>query len=220
MTGRRGKGCAMGCKWLAGAVLLTAVAMFLLLIYPLVLPYSARRPEATRLQLSPGLITEEGVYFLAEYRVSRYRRPVWFIMPIERSPTVYYEGVFLYRFRAGDGTELERLAVLREDWPLPPQTTVRWAQLVESGNEIAMAYESGRNSDLELQYDLRVWDRVEGRLRNETEGEFVDRDDASFQKYFSGYASPPDANYGFVSMTDMRDALEPLDIDIWGFPDR
>ena len=102
----------MGCKWLAGAVLLTAVAMFLLLIYPLVLPYSARRPEATRLQLSPGLITEEGVYFLAEYRVSRYRRPVWFIMPIERSPTVYYEGVFLYRFRAGDSTELERLAVL------------------------------------------------------------------------------------------------------------
>ncbi len=209
------------CLGVVAVLLLGFLSVVGLLLYPVVFPFRAGQPVHERVVYSYGVEEEGQLYFLAEFSESRARRPVWFIMPIERSPKYYTQLIRWYRYDM-DSEELHLLATLRDDAPFPSQVNAGRSKfrIVEEG--IAFAYASGWDSDLGALYDLRVWDREDRAfLENDLGGDgiqLVDRDSDLYERYFGDYASPYWDNPGVVSRTDVRTMLEDVPDGQWNWP--
>ena len=189
-----------------------------LLLYPVIWPYSPDRPVRYSRTYSPGFQHEETVYFLVDYSVKRYRRPVWFIMPFERSHTVYHQAIYLYALEL-ENNQLTQLDVLRDQFPFPPRVSVNWSRFIEAEEGIVLAYEAGTTSDFESQYDLRILDPDDGTLSPpRTQHNIVVESSPTHAQYFGEYRSPAADNPGFVPVSELRNLLEDLAEDDWGLP--
>ena len=82
-----------------------------------------------------GLFESEDVYFLLDYRVSRPRRPLWFILFIERPGKVYYHRIFFFRYNP------EEDELVREEFP--PGVWVSGSRIKERDGKIIFAYRAG-----------------------------------------------------------------------------
>ncbi|TVR31958.1 MAG: hypothetical protein EA404_08835 [Spirochaetaceae bacterium] len=166
-------------------------------------------------RFSYGFQDGEQCYFLLEYKVSTPRRPVWFIMPIERSPKMHYHRIFLYRF---DTTtqELERLATVLET--VPRQTTIQSTIFGLRDGRVVFAFNSGWDSERGLLHDLRVWDRDAGALV-EAERVVAPRDAPEIARYFGDYQGGL-ANYpGMMTITTLRnEILTGVSEEQWDLP--
>lgn len=198
------------------AVLLLFLGGAGLLTYPLLFPHPRGQPVNYRHTLSSGMEMGDDVYFLTEYTVSRSRRPFWMIMPVERSPRIYYQGIFLYRLQP-ESLQLEQLALVRDDHPLPAQTSVGTAQLITDDDAVIFAYKSGWDSDLGQLYDLRRWHLDEERLLP-GERQEVPVTAALFEQYFAEYVRPFWDNPGYVSVGQLRDWLAEVPDAAWALP--
>lgn len=206
---------------LGGCLITVTLIMLLvvgLLLYPVVQPYSPDRPIRYTRTLSPGFAYEDTVYFLLDYRVSRYRRPVWFIMPIERSPTVYFQAIYLYAWEPADHA-LTQLDVLRSDFPFPPRVSVNMARFLPAEEGIALAYQAGTTAEFDTQWDLRIWNPDTGTLRPAgTQLNLVTESSSAYQQHFADYRSPAADNPGRIAITDLRELLEGLTAEDWDLP--
>ncbi len=166
-------------------------------------------------RFSYGFQDGEQCYFLLEYKVSTPRRPVWFIMPIERSPIVHYHRIFLYRF---DTTtrQLERLATVLE--AVPRQTTIQSTIFGLRDGRVVFAFASGWDSELGRLTDLRVWD-LEAKTLVETERVVAPRDAPEIARYFGDYEGGL-ANYpGMMTITTLKnEVLADVSEEQWDLP--
>ncbi len=179
-----------------------------------------------RKELSCGFRSDGRVHFLLEYTVSRARRPIWFIMPIERSPVYYFHKIFLYRYDPDTGS-LDRLATVRDEVGF--QTSVRDTRFVEEEpGRFVFAYRAGWESGKGLLHDLLIWDESTGRLYT-VDGEAATPDASirphypddspEIQRYFADYISPWWDNPGVISITDLRrEVLAEVTREDWDLP--
>ena len=166
-------------------------------------------------RFSNGFFVGTECYFLLEYRIFTPRRPVWFIMPIERPPKVHFHGVFLYRYDT-DTQQLERLATVLES--VPRQTFISYTIFGLRDRRVVFAFPSGRDSDSRSLTDLRVWDREAGTLV-ETERVHAPQDNPSYERYFGDYEGGLASYPGMITITKLRtEVLAGVSPDDWDFP--
>ncbi len=197
--------------------------VFLVGILGVILPHFAhasggREPDTRRVSrsFSFGFQDEDDYYFLMEYRVSTPRRPVWFIMPIERSPVVHDHRIFLYRFNAGTGT-LERLATVLDE--VPRQTSITFTIFGLREGRLVFAFQSGSEPDVGLLYDLRVWDR-DAQSLVEDERVVTPRDAPEYDRYFGDYEGGLADYPGMVSISTLRhQILADVSQEQWELPE-
>lgn len=166
-------------------------------------------------RLSYGFCHEDQVYFLLEYRVYTPRRPVWFIMPIERSSIVHYHRIFLYRF---DRTreQLERLATVQESVPL--RTSVQSTKFGERNGRIAFAFYSGSDPERGLIYELHLWDREAQKLV-EAEHAAAPWESPEIARYFGDYEGGLADYPGMITISELRNqVLADVPDEEWDLP--
>ncbi len=164
--------------------------------------------ESTR--LSPGFVHEESIYFLVEHRVSRRRRPVWFIMPIERSPVVYEHTIYLYRYESEAG-RVERLATIAER---PPSASLQYTKFASDGDRVVFASQVAVDLHDGTIFELRFWDTSSGELIDPGPESRGPADSPLHRRYFAGYLSPWSANPGIVPTSDLRRMIPELDVGL------
>lgn len=204
------------------------VAVFTIAIPPVdtVLDAAGTREASTHYvkNFSYGFRDRSSIYFLLEYKVYRRRRPVWFIMPIERSPVYYYYRIFFYRFDI-ETDRLEQLATLRDE--TSPQTSVKNSLFTGEDHRIVFAFYSGWDRERGTLYELRVWDPhvqrfvgtpVGTELGSATSSP-VPREDPRMQHYFADYRSPWEANPGVITITELKTSvLADVTDEQWDLP--
>lgn len=197
-----------------GFVVVSILLLTVVLIPSLRAGGSREYPVQHGRSFSPGLRTGTEVYFLLEYTVQQRRRPVWFIMPIERSPRVFLYGIYLYRYDTGTET-LEQLAMAADQ--ARPQTSVVDAMLRRHQERIVFAYRRGWASGEGLLYHPFAWDTRAGRLLELAPPR--GRKEPEIAEYFSDYKSPSTANPGVISITDLRSLVQDIPPEEWGLPE-
>lgn len=171
-----------------------------------------------RRELSYGYLDAETntYYFLVDYRISRSRRPVWFILPIERPPQVYFHKIYLYSYDATHA-RLQQLAVLRDD--VGPNTNVKYSRFTRTATGIVIAYSSGWAAGEGLQHDVFILDPHSAVVRPAGGQSQIPETSTLFQQYFGTYLSPFEANPGVVGITELRTrVLATVSEDDWGLP--
>jgi len=155
-------------------------------------------------------------YFIVEYRVARPRRPVWFIMPIERPARVYFHKIFLYTYDAPHG-RLQQRAVLRDD--VGYRTNIQSSRFARSDAGIVFSYISGYSIDQGFLHDVFVVDPRSGVVRPLDTEPAMPEASPLFQQYFGDYQSPFTANPGIVGITELRTTvLTEVSEEDWGLP--
>ncbi len=164
---------------------------------------------------SYGFFDGTECYFLLEYRIYTKRRPVWFIMPIERRPKLHYHRVMLYRFDT-EAQKLERLATVLED--VPHQTFLNSTLFGLRDGRVVFAFPSGWDSELGSLTDLRVWDR-EAEALLEAERVHAPRDAPEIAHYFGDYEGGLASYPGMITITKLKNAvLAGVTADHWDLP--
>lgn len=200
-----------------GAGLLLIVLVVGLLLYPVVFPYRSSEAQEMRI-LSDAFEDEGSLYFLLDYRVSRARRPVWFIMPIERSPTVYHRSLALYGFDM-DSETLTRLEVLKED-NFPFQFNARRTQFIKTDDVIVFAYRAGWDSEAGPLYAVHHWNPEKRMFAQGGPGATpVPEAAPEYHTHFADYLSPWTDNPGILPVTQLRERLETVPKAAWNLPD-
>ncbi len=176
----------------------------------------SEKPTRYGKSFSYGLRHDKSVYFLLDYQVSRARSPVWFIMPIERSPLVLFHEIYLYRYEPTSG-HLERLATLHDS---PSRgVNVGDSKFIKDGDVFVFAYRAGFDEEYRLLYEIRQWDIAERRLRDVGPKIAGTRDSALYQRYFGDYSSPAVANPGVVGISKLiREILADVEDSAWDLP--
>ena len=200
-----------------GAFLLIIVLVVGLLLYPVVFPYRSSEAQQRR-TLSDGFGDGDQIYFLLDYRVSRARRPVWFIMPIERPPKVYHRSLALYRFDVDSG-RLVRLAILKEN-DFPVQFNARYTQFTKADEAIVFAYRAGWDSEQGVLYAVHAWDPVtQTFVLGGPDADPVIETAPEYQVHFSDYLSPWTDNPGILPVTELQERLAVVPSAAWNLPD-
>ena len=167
-------------------------------------------------ELSYGFRDGEDYYFIVEYRVWQRRRPIWFIMPIERGSRVFHHEIYLYRYRA-DSDRLEKIATLRDT--INVGTNIKQSRFVRTTDGIVFSLDAGRTDGIESVYDVFVLDPSTLSLSPAGPEQPVPRDSELFQRYFGEYRTPFTANPGIVGITELRtDVLRAVKEDDWRLP--
>ena len=168
--------------------------------------------------LSYGFRDGEDYYFIVEYRVWQRRRPIWFIMPIERGSRVFHHEIYLYRYRS-NAHRLEQIATLRDT--VNVGTNIKQSRFVRTEDRIVFSFDVGRTDGLQSLYDVFVLDPSTLSLSPAGPEQPVRRESELFQRYFGEYRSPFTANPGIVGITGLRtDVLRAVEEDDWGLPRR
>jgi len=168
---------------------------------------------------SHGLVVEDSIYFVLEYRVSEDRSPLWFIMPIERSPKFHYQKLFLYSWTPCS-EELKQLAVLREEFPFPPRINVGLSRFNSTPNGFVFIVTAGSDEDHRQVYELRAWD-IESEGFSPINGQktnIINLESPLYLEYFADYLSPWVDNPGIISIAELKEELEELDQEDWDLP--
>lgn len=199
------------------------LTVLLLLITVVILPEAVhpagqRESRQYRRDYSYGFREGDQVYFLLEYRVFRRRRPIWFIMPIERSPVYYDHRIFLYRYDTAEG-RLEQLGLVRDE--IPTQTNIKSSLFTRENGRVIFAYQAGWESGQGLLYELRGWDTARDRFADPVMegGVRVSRGSPTMDRYFRDYVSPWWDNPGVITITELRtEILRDVSDEDWGLP--
>ncbi|MCA1753703.1 MAG: hypothetical protein LC641_03175 [Spirochaeta sp.] len=155
-------------------------------------------------------------YFIVEYRVSKPRRPIWFIMPIERPSHVYFHKIFLYTYDATHG-RLQQRAVLRDD--VGYGTNIKSSRFVRRDAGIVFSYSRGYIIDKGFLHDVFVVDPCSVEVRPAGSERAVLDTSPLFQQNFGDYQSPFTANPGIVGITELRTTvLAKVSEEDWGLP--
>ncbi len=202
-------------------------------------PANKRNRESSAVyskNFSHGFRVDREIYFLLEYKVWQPRRPIWFILPIERPPRAHYNRIFLYRFDPEE-QRLDRLAQVRET--IGPRTNVKYTLFTTGeavsddgrmhGKTIVFAYSAGWDADQGFLYDLLAWHIKAGKLTGaedtttppagDTERRLYGRETPEMRRYFERYASPWTDNPGVISITELKqEILSVLPEEKWGLP--
>ena len=179
----------------------------------------AEKPVNYTMNLSYGFRDGNAVYFLLEYKVWKARSSLWFIMPIERSPKIYFQKIFLYRFFT-EGARLERLSTVRDYFP--PAVDVQSSKFTKDGGAVVFAYRAGRDKQFKQLYEIRVWDIAGGRFADPPNGAVpVSADSPAHQKYFGDYKSPWNSNPGVIGITELKKViLKDVTPEQWDLPQK
>ena len=163
---------------------------------------------------SYGYRDGEQVYFLIEAKVSRKRAPTWFIMPIERSPEIFFHELFLYRFQPAT-KKLEKLSSLRKDFP--HGLSIKSSKFVRKGDLLIYAYQAASDVKRGLLYALGSWDLSQDAPGPLAPSSPVPAEDALNKEHFGLYKSPYTANPGIVPISELRrKILAGIDEAQWG----
>lgn len=164
----------------------------------------ADKPVNYTMNFSYGFRDKDAVYFLLEYKVWKARSPLWFIMPIERAPQIYFQKIFLYRYLIEEN-RLDRQAVVREDFP--PGVDVQGSKFTKDGGAVVFAYPAGRDARHTLLYEIRVWDIAGGRFLDLDGTVPAPAGSPAHQKYFGDYKSPWASNPGVIGITELKKVI-------------
>ncbi|TVR91426.1 MAG: hypothetical protein EA428_05745 [Spirochaetaceae bacterium] len=155
-------------------------------------------------------------YFIVEYRVAKPRRPVWFIMPIERPARVYFHKIFLYTYNATH-SRLQQRAVLRDE--VGYRTSIQSSRFTRSDAGIVFSYISGYSTDQGFVHDVFIVDPHSGEVRPVDAEPAMLETSPLFHQYFGDYQSPYTANPGIVGITELRTTvLAEVSEEEWGLP--
>lgn len=193
------------------------VATFLVLASPGAGAGGGRENDSRRYSKSFSYGFREGnlYYFLLEYRVSTPRRPVWFIMPIERPSIVHYHRIFLYRFDTAT-QKLERLATVQET--VPRQTNIKSTIFGLRDGRVVFAFTSGWDNEHGLMEDLRVWDR-DAQSLVDAEQVVAPRDSPEIARYFGDYEGGLADYPGMMTITSLKnEVLADVTEEEWDLP--
>ena len=205
-------------SWLKHVLTVLLVLVATMFVPDTVLPAGARESRQYRREFSFGFREDPHVYFLLEYKVFRRRRPIWFIMPIERSPVYYDHRIFLYRYDTAEG-RLEQLGLVRDE--IPTQTNIKSSLFTRENGLVIFAYQAGWSRDQGLLYELRGWDTARDRFADPgvEGGVRVSRESPAMQKYFRDYVSPWWDNPGVITITELKtEVLKDVSEEDWGLP--
>ena len=155
-------------------------------------------------------------YFMVEYRVSKPRRPVWFIMPIELPSRVYFHKIFLYTYDA-QHNRLEQRAVLSDN--VGPGTNIKSSRFASSEEGIVFSYSRGWSKERGMLHDVLIADRHSPEVWPAGAEQVMPETSPLFQHYFGEYQSPFTANPGVVGITELRTTvLAEVSEEDWGLP--
>lgn len=171
-----------------------------------------------RRDLSYGYHDEQSdlYYFIVEYRVSRPRRPIWFIMPIELPSQVYFHKIFLYTYDVQQN-RLEQRAVLRDN--VGHGTNIKSSRFMGNEEGIVFSYSSGWSKERGMLHDVFVADRQSTEVRPAGTEQAVPETSPLFQQYFGAYQSPFTANPGVVGITELSThVLAEIEEEDWELP--
>jgi hypothetical protein len=190
--------------------------LFVILISLAAASLSADKPVNYTMNFSSGLRDGDAVYFLLEYKVWKARSPIWFIMPIELPPKIYFHKIFLYRYMP-KADRLERLAVVREEFP--PAVGVQASKFTKDGNAVVFAYPAGYDKEQRPLFEVRSWDTAASKFREQGTDSVVTRDSSLHQRYFGNYKSPYDSNPGVIGITELKKViLKDVTPEQWDLP--
>ncbi len=164
---------------------------------------------------SYGFEDAEMVYFLLEYRVSRPRAPVWFIMPIERRPEVFFHELYLYRYDQEAG-RLEKLGTVRDEFF--PGGSIAGSKFTKDEDRIIFAYRTGHGNGYSLLFEVRIFDVARDRLLPPDPNGPAPADSAIHRRYFEDYVSPYRDNPGIVGIAELKERLSEVAEEEWDLP--
>ncbi|MFW5878814.1 MAG: hypothetical protein ACOCVR_03260 [Myxococcota bacterium] len=176
---------------------------------------SSSKPIQYQKTFSYGLEDEDAVYFLLEYKVWRARAPVWFIMPIERSPEIFFQEIYLYRYQP-ETQRLEKLATVRDDFP--PGVSIRSTKLTGDDGDVIFAYQAGNSLERGILYEVRIWDRAGRRLLSPDPEGPSPTDSPLHERYFGEYRSPWTDNPGIMPISDVKALAAGAPEEDWDLP--
>jgi len=188
-------------------------------LFSLAHPVFARGTSVNyRRDLSYGFYDEQTdlYYFIVEYRVSKPRRPIWFIMPIELPSRVYFHKIFLYTYDA-QHKRLEQRAVLRDN--VGYGINVKSSRFAGSEEGIVFSYSRGWSKERGMLHDVFIADRHSTEVRPAGTEQAMPETSPLFQRYFGEYQSPFTANPGVVGITELRTTvLAEVSEEDWELP--